>query len=98
MSTNISNNSRISVLVLDRPLLSNPQEDNCDHISQTLAHHQSLEALSLKYSRITDFGVFLLSQELMTNNYLRCLNLEWYLSISFLQITIISDLFNQKVN
>lgn len=76
VATNIQNNNTISTLVLDRPILSSKEDELSDHFSRVLGQHRSLHSLSLRYCRVNDHGVFLFSQELITNNMLRCLNLE----------------------
>jgi len=78
ISTNLQENGVITTLVLDRPLLSSRKDENCDHMSRVLGCHRSLHSLSMRYSRVSDHGVFLLSQELLTNSTLRCINLEWW--------------------
>lgn len=49
LSTSLANNSSLTSLNLDRPILSSKQEENADHFSRVLGYHPTLQELSLRH-------------------------------------------------
>ena len=69
-------NFRMETIEMDRPLLTSRQEEESDHVSRLLLNPSSFAALSLRHSRIGDFGCRLIADSLTRNYTLTHLNLE----------------------
>jgi Ran GTPase-activating protein (RanGAP) involved in mRNA processing and transport len=77
ISSNLTENSTLELLYMDRPLLNKSKKDEVpDHLSRVLAKSRTLCDLSLKFFNILDVGAKLLSQALLANYSMISLNLE----------------------
>lgn len=76
--TNLRYNTTLQCLEMDRPLTNviMKKEEIVDHLSRILLQSYSLEHISLRFLRISDFGARLLSESLPVNDSLLVLNLE----------------------
>lgn len=76
ITSSIGENIALETLEIDRPLLTTTQEEGIDHLSRIILQSPSLVRISVRQSKINDFGARLLAESLSRNRSLRSLNLE----------------------